>query len=59
MLYVSQGNFKLIQEYEKAKTMLLQFEKSSEKGKNWNVYMGLINDLISNKNKGKIELDTF
>lgn len=59
MLYVSQGNFKLIQEYEKAKTMLLQFEKSSEKGKNWNVYMDLINDLISNKNKGKIELDTF
>lgn len=59
MFLVLEGIYTLMQEYERAKTMLLQFEKSSEKGKNWNIYMDLINDIISNKNKSRIELDTF
>lgn len=41
--------------------MLLEFEKSSEKGKNWGQYMELLSSLIEdpNKKKQKIELDTF
>lgn len=43
--------------------MLLNFEKCTEKGKNWASYLQLIDDLIA-KNVGlkkgsKIELDTF
>lgn len=43
--------------------MLVEFEKCSEKGKNWTTFMQLIDDLIEEKvelKKGdKIELDTF
>lgn len=43
--------------------MLAEFEKCSEKGKNWSVFIQLIDDLISNnvglKKGTTLELDTF
>lgn len=39
--------------------MLVQFDRSSEKGRNWNVYMELIDDLISGKKREKVSIDTF
>jgi uncharacterized membrane protein len=54
------SNSIFIQDYENAREMLLEFEKSSEKGKNWTQYMELLNYLIEDPTKKKkIELDTF
>lgn len=52
-----------LKDYAGARQMLVEFEKSSEKGKNWGAYMDLIADLASGtyaRKKGqRIELDTF
>ena len=54
-----EGTLLFMQEYGKAKNMLVQFDKSSEKGRNWNSYIELIGELIQGKQKGKVTLDTF
>ena len=54
-------NFILIQDYEKAKELLEEFENSSEKGKNWELFILLLDELaleVANEEKKQV-VDAF
>ena len=61
MSFMQKGNLNFfIQEYETAYEMLSEFAESTEKGKNWDSYIELIEQLIGGNYQEKVKsLDTF
>ena len=46
MLCMYEGIPFLMQDYGKAKTILEEFDRSSEKGRNWDLFVQLLGDLV-------------